>query len=82
MTVPEGYIKAEKKYTINESSVFDALSMLNDSAALETARTSVLEKRIEFYALYLAGKANIEPPLPKVEKTTFQKVMGWLWDGQ
>lgn len=81
VTVPIGYIQAEAKYTIKESGVFSVLGKLGESIALETARTAVLEKRIEFHALYLTGKVKIPSSRPR-KKRTWRTWILWFFLGQ
>jgi len=59
--VPRGYIQAETEFTKSESAIFYAL---DDGPKKEEARAIVLEKRLEFYYLYLAGEAD----LPEIEE--------------
>lgn len=85
VTVPNGYIQAESEYTIKEFSVFETLGKLGQSTELEIARTAVLEKRIEFHALYLSGKIKFEPKEP-VKKKTWKSyalwfILGHKWPG-
>ena len=72
--VPCGYIQAESEYTKDEFIIFEALDRGN---AKEIARENILEKRIEFYELYCAGKVSLPQPVVK-EKTFRQKLAGWL----
>ncbi len=67
VTVPRGYIQAETEYTKEELRCFDALY---SGSAKEIARTRVLEKRLEFYDLYMAGNASIKKLVPVVRKET------------
>jgi len=80
--VPRGYIQAESEFTKDESAVFYAL---DDGPKKEEARAIVLEKRLEFYYLYLAGEADVEPiPELKPPRTFMQKLRRWAighkWD--
>lgn len=80
--VPRGYLQAESEFTKDESAIFYAL---DDGPAKETARAVVLEKRLEFYYLFLAGEADVEPiPTPKEPRTFMQKLRRWAigyrWD--
>ena len=75
ISVPKGYIQAEAEYTKDVSDIFEALS---PGPAKELARTECLTKRVEFYDLYVAGKATIVPRVVKIHKSTFRKVCDWL----
>lgn len=75
VTVPRGYIQAETEFTKDESTIFHALP---DGAKKEQARAIVLEKRIEFYDLFAAGKADIPPVEPPVKKVSFWRNLA-LW---
>jgi len=74
ITVPRGYIQAEYEYTEEESRFFEALF---PGPAKEIARTRVLEKRLEFYELYVAGKASIKK-LEPVRQKTWRDYIQWL----
>ena len=73
VTVPLGYIQAETAYTKDASDIFEALSA---GPAKELARTECLTKRVEFYDLYMAGKATIAPPV-KAQPSTFKRICRW-----
>ena len=80
--VPDGYLQAEEEFTKDESAIFYAL---DDGLKKEAARAAVLEKRVEFYYLFLAGEADIQPiPEPKKSRTFLQKLrrwsIGYRWD--
>lgn len=63
VVVPKGYIQAEAAYTEDEITIFNALP---SGQTKEDVRLAILEKREEFYQLYLAGKVELpENSLPK-----------------
>ena len=63
VTVPQGYIQAEAQFTKDEIDMFNALP---SGLKKEELRIIIMEKRVEFYYLYLAGEADIpEEPAPK-----------------
>lgn len=69
--VPSGYVQAEAEYIKKELQDFNEAAR---GKAKDEARLRALEKRVEFYALYLSGKANITPIAPVKEKTWLQKI--------
>ena len=76
--VPVGYIQAESKFTEDESCIFYALQ---PGTAKELARTKVLEKRLEFYHLFLSGQIVIDQPAPKKKtwKSYLRVLIGEKW---
>ena len=76
--VPYGYIQAESKFTEDETCIFEAL---DSGKAKELARTKVLEKRVEFYQLFLSGQVVIEQLAPKKKtwKSYLRVLIGEKW---
>ena len=75
VTVPLGYIQAERRYCAEEDAVFEVLS---PGPKKELARTAVLEKRIEFYDRYTSGLIKVFPIRPQPKPRTFwQKLARW-----
>lgn len=75
--VPTGYVQAESEFTKNELDTFYAL---DDGPAKEEARTAVMEKRLDFYYLWLAGEADLPTQTKPKEETlwaTMARYMGF-----
>jgi hypothetical protein len=75
--VPKGYIQAEAEFTKDEIATFNALS---EGIKKEEARLAVMSKRLEFHALYEAGKVELEAPKPAAKKDMFTRFVEWFDD--
>jgi len=70
VNVPSGYIKLEREYTEYELANFDNAVAKGDERQIEKCRKIVLQKRVEFYEHYIAGKVII-PEIEDDKKKSF-----------
>mgnify|MGYP006928305098 CR=1 FL=1 len=81
VTVPYGYLQAEKEYCEEETRAF--LTATNHSDK-ENARSIVLAKRVEFYKKFKNKEVEIRDPSKKPKRSFWRNLIGkqkktYLW---